>query len=522
MSGSWVNITSGSQPNNGWTCVATSYTGQYSIAGNNSDTNIWVSSDYGNNWSISVDSPTSTQWGGVAISQDGSIMAACDFALQNIYLFKNGNWLTITSIGTNAPGNTLYLWLSIAISIDNTTIAACGDPKAGGYNFVWIYNISANSWYKTNTAFGQSVTSNILGYATVAFNNTYYTIYSNGSGGWIEAGYGDSSNTNLFDYPPGSHGWTSISSSLDGQTFVICASGNDYIYVGKLSNNYWYFIRQTSAGPGNWNRIQSGSDNISIVACSGNLDGNQGNIWVGAYTGSKYIWTQQKDGNGNYLLGDWFSISRSLDPTNYTKFTAVTKESNNLQDYGIWIFTSTYTADQSKAIACFNENTQILTDKGYVLIQNLRKGDLIKTIKHGYIPLHTIGFKEIDNPAIEDRIKDQLYICKQNEFPELFEDLIITGCHSILVDEFNIENDEKNKTIDLLEKIYVTDEKYRLPACIDERTQVYNKKGTHKIFHIALENDNYYINYGIYANGLLVESCSKRYLNEYSNMTLIE
>lgn len=30
-----------------------------------------------------------------------------------------------------------------------------------------------------------------------------------------------------------------------------------------------------------------------------------------------------------------------------------------------------------------------------------------------------------------------------------------------------------------------------------------------------------YINYGIYANGLLVESCSKRYLKELSNLTLI-
>jgi len=38
---------------------------------------------------------------------------------------------------------------------------------------------------------------------------------------------------------------------------------------------------------------------------------------------------------------------------------------------------------------------------------------------------------------------------------------------------------------------------------------------------VALENDDYYMNYGIYANGLLVESCSKRYLKEESNMELI-
>ena len=69
---------------------------------------------------------------------------------------------------------------------------------------------------------------------------------------------------------------------------------------------------------------------------------------------------------------------------------------------------------------------------------------------------------------------------------------------------------------------YVTDGKYRLPACADERTSVYDTEGNYTIYHLALENDDYYMNYGIYANGLLVESCSKRYLKELSGMTLIE
>jgi hypothetical protein len=70
--------------------------------------------------------------------------------------------------------------------------------------------------------------------------------------------------------------------------------------------------------------------------------------------------------------------------------------------------------------------------------------------------------------------------------------------------------------------IYVTDGKYRLPACADPRASVYEIQGTYTIYHLALENDNYYMNYGIYANGLLVETCSKRYLKELANMTLIE
>ena len=43
--------------------------------------------------------------------------------------------------------------------------------------------------------------------------------------------------------------------------------------------------------------------------------------------------------------------------------------------------------------------------------------------------------------------------------------------------------------------------------------------GNHKIWHLALENNDEYMNYGIYANGLLVESCSKRMMREFSGFS---
>jgi hypothetical protein len=131
-----------------------------------------------------------------------------------------------------------------------------------------------------------------------------------------------------------------------------------------------------------------------------------------------------------------------------------------------------------------------------------------------------IAKKDIQHNAYPDRIKDQLYKCTPAKYSELFEDLVITGCHAILVD--NLNDEERNKTIELIGDTYVTNKKYRLLACIDERASVYDIPGTYTIYHIALEHDNYYFNYGIYANGLLVETCSKRYLLELSDMTLIE
>ena len=173
-----------------------------------------------------------------------------------------------------------------------------------------------------------------------------------------------------------------------------------------------------------------------------------------------------------------------------------------------------------RPIICFKEDTKILTDKGYLPIQDLRKGDLVKTLLHGYQPINIIGKKEIYHLACKERIKDQLYKCSKEQYPEVFEDLVITGCHCILVEEFTTQ-EEKEKTIEVNGDIYITDDKYRLPACADEKTTVYEKQGNHTIYHFALENNDYYMNYGVFANGLLVETTSKRFMNELTDMDII-
>jgi hypothetical protein len=172
---------------------------------------------------------------------------------------------------------------------------------------------------------------------------------------------------------------------------------------------------------------------------------------------------------------------------------------------------------------CFLEGSTILClvngVETYVPIEKIRPGTLVKTRLNGYKAVDMIGHSKIYNPANAGRSANRLYLCSKDAYPELSEDLVITGYHSILVD--TITDTQKEKIIEHVNRIFVTDKKYRLLACVDERAQPYGKEGVFPIWHLALENDDYYMNYGIWANGLLVETTSKRYLKELSGMTLM-
>lgn len=194
--------------------------------------------------------------------------------------------------------------------------------------------------------------------------------------------------------------------------------------------------------------------------------------------------------------------------------------------YGISLLTNVVGLSDAYVInlPCFLENTKILclvNDKEtYVSIQYIRSGMYVKTLTSGYVSVAYIGKRQIQNPSHDYRIKERLYRCSQEFYPEITEDLFITGCHSILVDE--LTDEQREKTVEMLGEVYETEDKYRLMACIDYRAEPFLEEGEHTIYHIALENENNYYNYGIYANGLLVESCSIRYIKELSGMKIIE
>ena len=173
---------------------------------------------------------------------------------------------------------------------------------------------------------------------------------------------------------------------------------------------------------------------------------------------------------------------------------------------------------------CFLEGSTILCQidgvEKYVPVESMQKDMLVKTYLYGFKKVVVLAKGEIVNPGNDERTENRLYKCSKEKYPELTEDLYITGCHSIL--KGLVSDKEMEDTRKHLGKIYVTDKKFRLMAHIDERAEPWNSEGTYTIDHFALENEDDGMNYGVYAGGgLLVETCAIRTLLNRSNMRVL-
>jgi hypothetical protein len=187
--------------------------------------------------------------------------------------------------------------------------------------------------------------------------------------------------------------------------------------------------------------------------------------------------------------------------------------SNNLSEK--WKTIAGYYANKSYFSGnnplCFNEGTKILClnkhlEEEYIPIENLRKGDFVKSYKHGYRKIDLIHKNHfMNNP--NDFSKCMYKMEKTNE-NGLLEDLIITGWHSILVDDLKECKEENDKIFG--QETPKIDDKQMLLACVSkdfikmDNTEVYN------YYHFILENNNDDDErFGVWANGILSETPSK-------------
>jgi hypothetical protein len=436
----------------------------------------------------------------------------------------NPNWSVSSSYNSNVCyivfyGDYIYypdtfnnriIQLNLNGTINNVNWASTDRPQAAIVNNGYLY--VTNSYQSSVSKFllsspGTSTIININSFSPqgLAQDNNYIYV----------AGYGNGTITRISKSDD-----SFINNWVTGlnQPFGLCID-NGYLYVANAGNHT--ISRILISDPPiviyNW---------ASSITTSGSL-----NYPVGIVTNNGYLYVSS-------WLGNRISKISLSDQSNYVSNWKTSSADGTNRPGGL-TFNETYiytpiTGTSPQRIGryyleqpippptppCFKKDTKILTDKGYIPVQYLRKGDLVKTFRNEYKAIEMIGKKLLTHDASQERNKKQLFVYRCDQYPEILEDLVITGCHSILVDRFSCDQ-QREKTIETNGDIYVTDKKYRLPAYADEKAVIFEASGDYLIYHLALENEDYYMNYGIYANGLLVETCSKRYLKECSDMTLI-
>jgi hypothetical protein len=158
---------------------------------------------------------------------------------------------------------------------------------------------------------------------------------------------------------------------------------------------------------------------------------------------------------------------------------------------------------------CFKKGTKILCENDmYVPIEELKIGDLVKTYKHGYQKvIRTANGRLCDYPQ---NTLNQLYTYSRERNPDLIEDLHLTGGHSLLLDTLTDEELYDMKQIHWPEDEYMVEDKYKLLASLSRDIRVAAEQNV-EIYHFTLEppeNARLSHVYGVYANGVLAESCS--------------
>ena len=342
---------------------------------------------------------------------------------------------------------------TVSFDIGNTVSRSLGNLQV---SIIDPSNVSTNGisyWYSTNgnTYINSNIANNGPTQSRYTFNitglsssvNTVYVYAKNSVGNSAPI----STPVNITGAPGSITSYSTDFSLENGITVSILDTNN------RASNNIYYYYYTFRTGDTSPNQ----SGNIAVYS----------NSYVSLTSGSSV----SSFNIPNLLKGDYSVYVAAVNP------------------YGSSIYTPAVTPI---SVICFKEDSRILTNRGYRKIQNLKKGDLVKTLKHGFKPIYN---------------------------PELFEDLVLTGCHSILLDGY-VNEEQLAKSIKVNGRIYLTEGKYRVPVCADLRSSIYEKAGKYMVYHIALEHDDYYMNYGIYANGLLVESTSKRFLEEMNIMDI--
>jgi hypothetical protein len=226
---------------------------------------------------------------------------------------------------------------------------------------------------------------------------------------------------------------------------------------------------------------------------------NSSSLQVCTFTGTTPVSISDK-----VFWGCFLSDCRLPVDSTYTNFEDISPFGNQI---GNKVVRLTY--------VCFNKGTTILCLNSelkdeYVPVERLKVGDLVKSYKHGYRRIAVMLSYHMRNDPT--RFGKSLYRMNKNE--TMTSDLIITGMHSIMVDDLGDYEPENTKRLGSVKMI---DGKYLLLSALSRDFTMLDDKDDHSVYHFCLDGDgDEDARYGVYANGVLCETPSRAMLNKYS------
>ena len=485
--------------------IASNGTGQRVFMIDNVNNYVYSTQDYGSHWSANT------------ISETDSVSSVC-LDINGRYVYITGNNSNGRVYRSNDFGNSFITTefsnmtslKKIITNRDGSKLVTFGIDNLGN-NLIYYSTDVGNSWSPSSS------NGDISG-------NPWANMCSDNTGQFVYIFYNSNnlSVNNSYIYKSTDYGNTFTiqytfynSNHTDRNMSSICCDGTgNIVYISEYNGCIYKSVdggntfQSTSSEKNYWSMVVSDKNGKNLCALMSNIPSSSTSI-------PGYIFTSN-DSADSWVITKYYFENVKLNTTGVNNLT-IQNVGLDQNVVSLFVYVNGVCFKQGTKILCYNPHTK---KESYRPIETLRKGDLVRTLRNGYIAIDMIGRSKMINTGDTERIKERLYKCPMENFPDLFEDLIITGCHSIL--EQKISKEQSEKMCEELGQLYTTEGLYRVMAFIDDRTEPYEEKGEFTIWHFALENPDYYMNYGVYANGLMVETCSKRYIRELSGMEIVK
>jgi hypothetical protein len=454
--------------------------GTNAIAGSVSNTGLWYSSNSGQTWAQS----NKTNDDFYSVYMAGTNAIACSQSGTGLWYSSDSGqtWLQSNKTDDN-------FWSVCMVG----TNAIAGSSSGNG---VWYSSDSGQTWTQSNNT-----------------NDFFYSVYMVGT----NAIGGSFINTGLWYSSDSGQTW-SQSNKTDNTFYTVYMVGTNAIAGSVSDTGLWY----SSDSGQTWSQSNKTDTNFYSVymvgtnAIAGSVSGV--GLWYSSDSGQ--TWTQSnKTDNGfvsvcmvgsNAIAGSqfnsglWYSNDSGqtwLQYSNETTRVFITVAMNT--SYNL-IAGGPDFIGYDLTFPCFNKGTKLLclqnNEEVFVSIENIGLGMLVKTYGSGYVPVKYIQTKELLNDV--EKPLNSMWKMKGTDF-------IVTGGHSILVDELTEE--QMNKQLARGFEHTMQDKKLLL-ACYSDDFEQIKEKELFQIYHLVLENGHY----GVYSeNNILTETCEQNFFEKF-------